>query len=681
MNLSTLFTNQIQNTVISTQQLETSSIQSLVLSTPFTVVDTLTAPSLSTSFVQTSSLQLADYYKFRLLSTTQITTSSIEGVRGLFQVVSTQQVIGNSYANNASTMRMWVITGRDVTPLNRIKYSYDAVTWFNSLGDSFSGQGNNVAWNGSLWVAVGSSTNTIKYSLNGINWSNCPGTQFSSFGWGVAYGRSNWVAVGTDSVVANTIKYSGDGLNWSNAASGGFSISGYSVAYNGKYWLAGGDDATSNNRIQLSYDGINWIPSQSGAFSVGARQMAWNGFMWVAAGADAIANNTLKYSYDGFNWSNSAGDGYTSYCAGVGWNGSLWVAWGTLSYPRFSYDGIRWVYNTITPAYFGGGSGSNTIWGGGLWLAVGNESGAQNVVKASSNGITWRDGMVNIFNAGYGTGVGYRSNAPTTYSQDIFDIQAQANPDYTDPKNAFLFSVSSVILNKTLYATTGPRTGINIGNPISEFQVLNNAVLGVTSTRQIFVSSISGFPLFRLSTLSSQQVYASSITIGAFAIPSTIDSASSNIVLALTQGDAYKPTRTTWNVLSDQRLKQNIVDANLDYCYDNLKQLRLRRFTYISSFLESANVYDKHVLGFIAQEVKPIVPKAIQFTAGFGFSTLYTLNTDQLEMIKLGALQQVIYTKEAMESTAVTLVNLHTDATARLSTLEASIYRYHGNNV
>ena len=38
--------------------------------------------------------------------------------------------------------------------------------------------------------------------------------------------------------------------------------------------------------------------------------------------------------------------------------------------------------------------------------------------------------------------------------------------------------------------------------------------------------------------------------------------------LVLMSGDAYKPSGTTWNVASDIRIKENIVDANLFMCYN-----------------------------------------------------------------------------------------------------------------
>jgi hypothetical protein len=188
-------------------------------------------------------------------------------------------------------------------------------------------------------------------------------------------------------------------------------------------------------------------------------------------------------------------------------------------------------------------------------------------------------------------------------------------------------------------------------------------------TSSLLVNAISEIPI-----LDSTQIRTSSMTIGSFDLTSTIGPDSDRIRLALTEGDAYKPTGATWNIVSDERLKTEIQVGNTHWCYSRLRQLRLYRFTFVSSFLETSKVYDKHVLGFLAQEVSTLVPKAVYSTRAYGFNDFLTLNTDQLEMIKVGALQKVIQEKEEMESTALTLVSLNSDATARLSTLESRIF-------
>ena len=75
-------------------------------------------------------------------------------------------------------------------------------------------------------------------------------------------------------------------------------------------------------------------------------------------------------------------------------------------------------------------------------------------------------------------------------------------------------------------------------------------------------------------------------------------------------GSIYNPTGTPlWSTVSDRRIKENIERASYDKCYDNINNLELYRFRYIEE-LENIN-RDKKQLGYIAQEVREIFPKAV----------------------------------------------------------------------
>ena len=144
--------------------------------------------------------------------------------------------------------------------------------------------------------------------------------------------------------------------------------------------------------------------------------------------------------------------------------------------------------------------------------------------------------------------------------------------------------------------------------------------------------------------------------------------------LALLQGNAFKPTGSLWDIFSDKRLKENIVDADLDWCYSDVKNIRLRRFHYISSYIEQAQLLDTNVLGFIAQEVSSIIPKSVNNGSGYGFSDILSLNIDQLNMSLFGAVKKTILDKETMDSTIkgqrVEIETLRGTQTFILSTLE-----------
>jgi hypothetical protein len=133
---------------------------------------------------------------------------------------------------------MWVSVGSAAS--YRISYSYNGINWTGVTGSNsiFSDQGNGVAWNGQMWVAVGQTTGTgytIAYSYDGItNWTGITGSTaiFSQRGLRVAWNGTMWVAVG---IGTNSIAYSYNGLNWTGVT-GSTSIinNGYSVAFNNK---------------------------------------------------------------------------------------------------------------------------------------------------------------------------------------------------------------------------------------------------------------------------------------------------------------------------------------------------------------------------------------------------------------------------------------------------------------
>ena len=84
-----------------------------------------------------------------------------------------------------------------------------------------------------------------------------------------------------------------------------------------------------------------------------------------------------------------------------------------------------------------------------------------------------------------------------------------------------------------------------------------------------------------------------------------------NAAIQLNSNLSFKPTDNLWNSSSDSRLKSNIITASIDTCYNNVKSLPLKHFKWNSEVMYG-EVEDKHVLGWIAQDVKEVLPKAVQ---------------------------------------------------------------------
>lgn len=121
--------------------------------------------------------------------------------------------------------------------------------------------------------------------------------------------------------------------------------------------------------------------------------------------------------------------------------------------------------------------------------------------------------------------------------------------------------------------------------------------------------------------------------------------------LQLSTNSAGKPGSTTWTVASDERIKENIVDADLNRCYDDIKSLKLRRFRYRDDFINNHHIEDKNVLGFIAQEVKGIYPKSVDIQPNelYNIDDFHSLNVDQLVNSLFGAVKKLITKVEELE--------------------------------
>lgn len=113
--------------------------------------------------------------------------------------------------------------------------------------------------------------------------------------------------------------------------------------------------------------------------------------------------------------------------------------------------------------------------------------------------------------------------------------------------------------------------------------------------------------------------------------------------LELSTDSAAKPTTSTWDTTSDRRVKENIVNADLDICYDDIKSIPLRRFKWSDKFVEKYQVKDKHNLGFIAQEVEKINKSCVNTFENkyFKLKDFKTLNKDQLMMSLFGAVKKL----------------------------------------
>ena len=199
-------------------------------------------------------------------------------------------IIINAVAWNGS---LWVAAGEVVLILqdmlnyriNQIITSPDGIIWtavkiaaLDSSLENYSAldvAAKSVAWNGSLWVVVGSFGKTPGYittSTDGINWSApIRPSNVSGQAIAVAWNGSLWVVIGrwTDADgLAYNITTSTDGITWSpfsNAITSGITTTNYflqTITWNGTQFIIGVEivnkDLPSTGLVLVSRDGLTW---------------------------------------------------------------------------------------------------------------------------------------------------------------------------------------------------------------------------------------------------------------------------------------------------------------------------------------------------------------------------------------------------------------------------------------
>jgi hypothetical protein len=135
--------------------------------------------------------------------------------------------------------------------------------------------------------------------------------------------------------------------------------------------------------------------------------------------------------------------------------------------------------------------------------------------------------------------------------------------------------------------------------------------------------------------------------------------------------EGLKQGTNTWGSYSDRRIKQDIQAADTSLCYSIVKNLPLQRFTWDVSYLPT--IKDRNSVGWIAQDVEQVFPRAVATSAEFGLTDLRILDVDQIYKTMYGALEKVIADKEALETKAAAQDTLLQSILTRLTALEASL--------
>ena len=305
-------------------------------------------------------------------------------------------------------------TNGNATTPTIVYYSYDGINWTAGSGitGAAGGSGRSVAYNGTRWVMVGAigataPAATAWYSADGINWTATTTNVFTNtnfaIGYGIAWNGLLWVAVGTNSSntsTSNTINYSTDGLTWTVASTSGSSFNGFGgigfcVAWNGIRWVAGGTNGlVPSQTILYSTNGINWTGTSpeyavatagtggvssstltvsgitSGAIRIGmsinittatvntyitafGTGTGGTGTYIMSQALTITAGTTVTFDIQNANILTNTFSGSLGQCRSLNWNGTKWLAGGTNGssstiFGAYSYDGITWTTLTST---------------------------------------------------------------------------------------------------------------------------------------------------------------------------------------------------------------------------------------------------------------------------------------------------------------------------------------------
>jgi hypothetical protein len=202
---------------------------------------------------------------------------------------------------------------------------------------------------------------------------------------------------------------------------------------------------------------------------------------------------------------------------------------------------------------------------------------------------------------------------------------------------------------------TGSGGGGAAGRTAFEYPVFSgaNGATGIVIIRFKSLNTSSSIELIRGTAGDTNIDYKIGNYGGDFRIISSVNNTETDYIRITSVGSSiYNPTGSPqWSTTSDRRIKENIEKASYDICYDNINKLDLYRFNYINGF-NNVNK-DLRQLGYIAQEVQDIFPKAV---SSYNFDNndvsipdLLSIDITQINYSLYGAVKKLIEINEDKE--------------------------------
>jgi len=475
-----------------------------------------------------------EYNKYRL--------SNLSIYHNLCWAESIKTLIGFGYTSSYAAGTPFLILNQFLNP----SYNYNLES-INSLNNFSNNQINNSI---NTWI---SRTSAVDNDWTSI----CFSRELNLFVAVSNTGTNNRVMTSLDSITW-TSRTSAANNNWTSIC--------YSPELN--LFVAVSNSGTSN-RVMTSSDGITWTIQTSAADNDWTSVCWANDLRMFVAVSNSGTNNRVMTSSNGINWeirTSAADNNWTSIC----WSNELTLLVavsnsGTNNRIMTSSDGITWtIRNNIVDNDW-----TSICWSPelNLFAAVSN-TGTNDRVITSSNGINWISQTSAIDN----------NWISICWANRIDQFVAISN---TGTNNRVMTSSDGI--NWTLQTTP-----INNNWTSICWSMAYNLLVCVSNTginNRVLTSTLNTPYNMHNYPCSSNTLYINQTNgnVG-------LGTLNPNYQLELSTDSAAKPSTAYWTISSDARLKENIEDADLDICYNNIKKLRLVEYTWKDDVYPNENV-------------------------------------------------------------------------------------------
>ena len=554
----------------------------------------------------------------------------------------------------------------------RIIYSYDGVNWF--IRSNYNYNFTDIVWSPELsrmillytsnQILVSNSNtadhitdfknSTYNINMNKIvennivptgcslnmlnNWISRTNTKL--YNWSsICRGNSLFVAVASSGDEDRVIT-SPDGITWTSRFSSSMN-DWTSVIYSKELNLfvavaSSGD----SNRIMTSTNAIDW------SSQVSASNNDWTSVCWskelnlFVAVASSGTGDRVMTSPDGITWTSrvsSVDNNWTSICWSKELNLFVAVASsGTDNRIMTSPDGISWTSRTNPLNY----NWKSVCWCPNIntFIAVADSGTDYNRVMTSNDGINWSIQFCNNNN---------------NWKQIIWVNEMNLAVAISTPNTSLNNTITNQCIMTSSDGFNWSLRNLTISNNWSSLCWASDLGIFCAISNTNFAHTIMTYPTQDNAIIA----YPNQLTINNVNGRVGLGISSPNFQLHLSNDSAFKLSTSTWTVSSDRRLKNNIQNADLDECYNNIKNLPLKKYKWKDDIYTVDQVYDRSKLGWLADDVQNIFPKSVKLVNAHGFEDCKTMNSDQIIASLYGCIQKLMTISENKKNKIIELQN------------------------